>query len=669
MALFVFLIIIYSNSFQGQFVFDDTPNIVDNVNIHLKSIDWPDIKRTFYGIEGRKISRPFSYLSFALNYHFGGLHVFGYHLVNFIIHYIAAIFLFLFIFNTLKLPALRERYGQAAYGISLLAVFFWATSPLQVTAVTYIVQRMASMAGLFYIMSMYFYLKGRTAERTRSQIILLILCLLSAFLSIGSKENAVLLPVSIWLFDLLLIQGSTRENVIRNLMIFVPAVIVASAVGLWYVNIGSIISGSAYDNRPFTVTERFLTQPRVIMFYITLLLYPLASRLTMIHDIEFSTSLISPWTTLPAIALILSLITIALFLARRSPFISFAIFFYFLNHALESTFIPLELIFEHRNYIPSMFFFVPVAIAMIHIMDYFSYKKIIQLIAVGVFMFLMFAQGHTVFERNALFAHPILLWTDNVLKTPTLSRPYQNLGNAYWNLGRYEEAYELFTKAESINRFIRLNNRGVNLYNLGQYHLIVSRNYTTAIKYFKDSMIEAPDFWPAYYNAIICFLQTGKLGDAGRILSAALTRWPGNTALHSIHSLILLKSENYDRAILVAKHALSLDPNLQNVLSVLGEAHRKKGNDRLAILYWERYLEKNNTDFKALFALIELYDQQNRMNDLSRTIGRAMSLKKSTGWTETFDRLIVDKNVSSYTPSPKKILSIIRNHVNSDCNY
>ncbi|MDD3249327.1 MAG: hypothetical protein PHF23_02995, partial [Smithellaceae bacterium] len=193
-AVFLFLIIIYSNSFQGRFVFDDTFNITENINIHLKSMDCQDIKQAFYGILGEKISRPLSYLTLALNYYFGGLNVFGYHLVNFIIHYLAAIFLFLFIYNALKLPVLRERYGQAGYGIALLATVFWATSPLQVTAVTYVVQRMASMAGLFYIMSMYFYLKGRTAEKTRNQIILWIFCLSSAFLSVGSKENAILLP-------------------------------------------------------------------------------------------------------------------------------------------------------------------------------------------------------------------------------------------------------------------------------------------------------------------------------------------------------------------------------------------------------------------------------------------------------------------------------------------
>ena len=114
--------------------------------------------------------RPLSYLTFALNYHIGGGNVFGFHVVNFAIHYLASIFLFLIIYNTLRLPLLNDRYEKNAYAIALLSVFFWATHPIQVTAVTLIVQRMASMAGMFYIMGMYFYLKGRTTSSTKKRI-------------------------------------------------------------------------------------------------------------------------------------------------------------------------------------------------------------------------------------------------------------------------------------------------------------------------------------------------------------------------------------------------------------------------------------------------------------------------------------------------------------------
>jgi len=259
-SLFIFLFVIYANSFQGAWQFDDQPNIVENKNIFLKTFDWPDISKTFYGIEGEKVSRPLSYFSFALNYYINGLNVFGYHVINFIVHYLSSIFLFLFTYNTLKLPMVRERYGLASYSIALLATIFWASSPVQVTAVTYIVQRMASMAGLFYIMSMYFYLKGRTSDRSGKYIVYGGLCLLSAVLSFGTKENTFMLPFSIWLYDLLMIQGATRENILKNLKVFLPVILIVAIVGLWYINISSILSGTAYAFRPFTLTERLLTE-------------------------------------------------------------------------------------------------------------------------------------------------------------------------------------------------------------------------------------------------------------------------------------------------------------------------------------------------------------------------------------------------------------------------
>ncbi len=108
-TLLIILILIYSNSFYGEWHFDDFNNIVDNPYIKMKSFSWSAIKHCIYGLDQTKPSRPLSYLSFALNHQFGGLDVFGYHVVNFIIHYFSSIFLFLFIYNTLKLPRLTDK--------------------------------------------------------------------------------------------------------------------------------------------------------------------------------------------------------------------------------------------------------------------------------------------------------------------------------------------------------------------------------------------------------------------------------------------------------------------------------------------------------------------------------------------------------------------------------
>lgn len=659
-SIFIILSIIYSNSFHGAFQFDDIGNIVENKKIFLKTLDWSDISKSFYGVESNTINRPLAYFSFALNYYIDGLNVIGYHIVNFVIHYLTSIFVFLFIYRTLNLPKLRERYEPISYSIALLATILWATSPVQVTAVTYIVQRMASMAGLFYIMSMFFYLKGRTTDQPRLSIFYWGLCIVSALLSVGSKENAVLLPISIWLYDLLLIQGVTRENLIKNLKIFAPLALIFAAFGFWYIDIGHILSGDAYSNRPFTLVERLLTEPRVVIFYISLLLYPISSRLTLIHDIPLSTSLFHPWSTLPAIALIVFLLAVATYFSKRKPFIAFCIFFFFLNHVIESTFIALELIYEHRNYIPSMFFFAPIAIFILHVIDHFSYKKAIQWGIAALLVFLLAAQGHTVYLRNALFAHPILLWTDNLAKTPTLSRVYNNLGAAYWNLRLHNKAHELYLKAETLNRQTNLTNRGVNLHNLGMYYLNVTGDYEKAQEYFEAAIKTYPGYWRAYHDAAICDMRMGDLAKAGNRLVAALAMWPENTYLRESLALVLLKVGKYDDSIKMARNVLTRDANLDKAMTIIAEAYRRKGNDGLATIYWERFLEKNPNDLEGNIALMELYARQNKKEKFSGIITRLVCLKGSNSWDSFIHQFSKDANISAYTPSPEKITPFVR---------
>ncbi len=291
---FVSLIIIYGNSFHCEFHFDDFPNIVDNPNVHLKSLSWENIKKSFYGTyyNQEKILRPFSFLTLALNYYVGGDNVFGYHVVNFAIHYVASVFLFLFIYNTLKLPLIRGEYEKSAYAIALLAVFLWATHPMQLTAVTYIVQRMASLAGMFYIMAMYFYLKARISDNRNKKIKFLTLCGIAALLAYASKQNAAMLPVSLFLYDLFLIQGVTKEKLRRNLRVMLVSVLIFVLAGVLYTDFPSLLN--LYKERPFNLTERLLTEPRVILFYMTLLFYPVDSRLTLLHDIEISKTVFTP---------------------------------------------------------------------------------------------------------------------------------------------------------------------------------------------------------------------------------------------------------------------------------------------------------------------------------------------------------------------------------------
>jgi len=360
--------------------------------------------------------------------------------------------------------------------------------------------------------------------------------------------------------------------------------------------------------------------------------------------------------------LILFFVAVAVYISRKRPFLAFCILFFFLNHVIEGSFIALELIYEHRNYIPSMFFFAPLVIFILYIIDYFSYRKTIQFIFVAVVVFLLFAQGHTVFMRNQLFSHPVLLWTDNVIKTPTLSRTYNNLGAAYWDLGNYEKAHELYLKAWSLDRQTNFTNRGVNLHNLGMYHLNVTRQYDKALNFFQEAIEIYPGHWPSYHEAAVCFIRKGDLAEAGRRLVAALSLWPDNAEMRHTLGFVLLKLGKYDDAIKQSRKALFFNQDLFNVYSILGEAYRKKGNFNMAVLNWKKYLEKNPNDLEGNLALIELYYKTKNFDELCRTIGKLTMLKGSAGLDTLIDQLLKDKVLLVYMPNYKLILSIAHSH-------
>ena len=154
----------YSNTFHVPFHFDDRPNITENPNVQIKVFTWDRIERLVKNTYKETI-RVFSYFTLALNYYFGGFNVFGYHLVNFVIHIASGIFLYWFLMLTFNLPFLREKYGAISYKVALFSSLIFISHPIQTQSVTYIVQRMASMAGMFYLLSLVLYVQGKIIHR------------------------------------------------------------------------------------------------------------------------------------------------------------------------------------------------------------------------------------------------------------------------------------------------------------------------------------------------------------------------------------------------------------------------------------------------------------------------------------------------------------------------
>jgi len=663
-ALFIAILAIYGNTFHASWHFDDYINIVGNQNIEPKSLSLDEMRKSFYGKDHTHttISRPLPYLSFALNYHIGGTDVFGYHVVNLFIHYLAAVFLFLLIYNTLRLPLLNERYGNIAYAVALLASFLWATHPIQVTGVTYIVQRMTSMAALFYILAMYLYLKARTAHGTRGRVFFFILCFVSVILSFASKENAAMLPFSIFLYDLFLIQGITRESIKKNLKILLIPVIVILLVAVLYTDLSSILNG--YNNRPFTLTERLLTEPRVIIFYLSLLLYPVTYRFALLHDFSVSTSLVVPWTTVPAIFAIITIIGIALWRSRKNPLISFCVLFFFLNHLIEGSFIPLEIIYDHRNYLPSMLLSVPFAIVLIYIIHYFSYRKSIQLLMVSGIVILMIFQGHTTYSYNKVFRSEYIRLLDNISKAPALSRLHNNLGRLYWNKHIHSKALEESQEALRLNNYSNLKLPATTYENIGMYYLRTG-SYTKAMSYFLESLrLSSGNTHPrTYFGLAMTSYRMDNLDKATEYIEDAISILPESEEYHAILSMILLKSGDIEGAVQAAGKSLELRPGYNIPLAMLAEAFRKTGEYEKAIYYWEAFLKENPKYIKGHLALAEMFYEIGDQEKLSTITGRLLHLRGEKSFTEIIREEASRDDISPYKPDTDKLLPIIRKNL------
>src|SRR4030042_639424 len=195
----------YSNTFHVPFHFDDRPNITENPNVQIKVFTWDRIERLVKNTYKETV-RVFSYFTLALNYYFGGFNVFGYHLVNFVVHVASGIFLYWFLMLTFNLPSLREKYGPISYKVALFSSLIFISHPIQTQSVTYIVQRMASMAGMFSLFSLVLYVKGRLSFGRR-RYFYFGGTILTYLLGVLSKENVAILPFFIGLYEFYFFQN------------------------------------------------------------------------------------------------------------------------------------------------------------------------------------------------------------------------------------------------------------------------------------------------------------------------------------------------------------------------------------------------------------------------------------------------------------------------------
>jgi tetratricopeptide (TPR) repeat protein len=361
LATLALTIAVYWPGLHGDFLFDDNPHIVKNDLVHIRSLAPNDLWQAWnsspFSFPG---SRPLAMLTFGVNHAVSGLDPFAFKATNLALHLLTGALLYLVcvrlgsLFLTLRGGTFDE--GRVRLW-AWLAATLWLVHPLNLSPVLLSVQRMTILSTACVLLGLLAYVLGRRrlVEGNRAGFAWIAASPLFAGVGLLAKENAILLPALLLVTEWTLFRFAGTDDRARLLLktFFWLTVALPLIVLVWYLvqHPGYL----DYARRPFSLEERLLTQARVLWFYVRLVFAPDIGALGLFHD-DFSISrgLLAPWATLPAL-LGLGLAAIAAIALRaRLPLFSFAVLFFLVGHAMESSIIPLELVYEHRNYLPML---------------------------------------------------------------------------------------------------------------------------------------------------------------------------------------------------------------------------------------------------------------------------------------------------------------------------
>lgn len=545
------VVVAYGHTLDVPFYLDDSASIVENQSLSI----WHD----FQNIWRFAPLRVLGYFSFALNREWNGFNVAGYHVVNIAIHFMAGLSLLALSKGILRTPALRDRETQAGLKwFPLITALLFLVHPLQTQAVTYIVQRLASLAGLFYLASLSCYIHGCLESVKRQRWFLFSGSLILGVCALFTKQNTVTLPLAILLIEIIFFRMSAKKA-LRLL------IIVTVCIGAGWVFLSSIL-----DQNPFSLEsmeeltretgdisriEYFATQTKVLWIYIRYFFVPAGLHLD--HDVEILTGILN---LQPFLFLIghLILLTFACFSVRRSQVVSFGIFFYYLSHLVESSIIPIrDVLFEHRTYLPNAglclalgWFFTSTLLSL-------TGRRIVVWAVVPVAV----AFSVLTWQRNDLWRSPIELWKDNARKAPGNFRVWDALAQELLNAGRNQEA------AQALNMGLVIKNQVVGFIN-----------------------------WPSAISHITLLRRQGKLDEALSVADNYLQKSP-NTRVHSkilaSKGNIYIERRDYSRAEQSFRAALDIYSDNVPALTNLGVVLFKQGERENAREIFLKVLKRN----------------------------------------------------------------------------
>lgn len=392
------------------------------------------------------LGRPVAMASFAANHASGLFSTQALKATNLLIHLCNGILIYLLLSSLFRLK--NPVSNCSATMLSAIISTWWLLMPIHISTVLYIVQRMTELATFFSLSSCLFYVSGRNALQNKQEKNGIIIISISLFvllpLAVLTKESAFstitwLLLIELFFFNPPLIQRIGLKPILISLISATIIVGIITALKLNY-------HETYYKFRDFTLEERLLTQPRVICDYIRDIFIPQSSSMGVFQDdYSVSTNLFSPWTTLASLFSLCGILFIAIRMAdSRWWALSFGLLLYFSGHLIESTIIPLELYFEHRNYMPSVGLLIAASSLFI---STWPWKR--HLLAIIFFIYLGLLSLSTL-QRTHIWGNKSLLFEVSAINHPHSLRAWTDYAEDLNEQGETGKALEA-TKTAALN--------------------------------------------------------------------------------------------------------------------------------------------------------------------------------------------------------------------------
>ena len=461
LLLILLTVVVYYPGLSGDYMFDDRNNLLQNRALEIEILDLDSLQSAAYSSGAGILRRPVSMASFALNRFFFGIDPYSHKTVNLIIHILTGCLLFLF--SRLLISSYQQHRKpvlniQAARWIPVVVCGMWLVHPLNLTSVLYIVQRMTSLASLFTVAGLCLYLIGRRQMLSGKQGLAIILAGLFVMggLALFSKENGILLPLYMLIVEISVFRfrgknGLTDKSIVSffGLVVAVPALL---ALLYLVTHTESMLN---YGGRNFNLQERLLTESRVLIFYLKMIIMPSVQELGLYHDdFTLSRGLLDPPTTLFSLLALAALILGGLLLLGKRSLISLGILWFFAGHALESTVLPLEIAHEHRNYLADYGILLAASCAIAQA----PLKRLAPFILVPAPLLFILMLSYTTWLRSEQ-------WSDNINHAIYEARHHPDSHRAVFSAGRIharlalqghldskEQAYHYLEKARKLDK-------------------------------------------------------------------------------------------------------------------------------------------------------------------------------------------------------------------------